>query len=345
MFSKVEDLANHLRDLLRGSSHSDYWSNVGSVIESLPIYATGDNYCFEIRSFEELAEPPAKLFALPAADLEEHWESIAFAQAALEGMAGSETLQAFSATLRAARVEIVKSRMFCVAHHVFWAATESTDVEYASRVREWLAAIGSDRIGYADEAYFRGFTEPAGTINRGSATWLLDWLRFRYDTLQCPVSIDPRYRDSEVDPELSPIDVDRTIVLAAAAFTWQDYALVQGISAREAVQLTAAAGQALFLALQSSSEDDATEEGPEDWGRKGGLERHRHTRALKDWALAEAERMTGSDRSIARDLAARLPPKFTQVSEDPSRLIYDAIRAKRVEQKGRRSGNSKRQSG
>jgi hypothetical protein len=339
MFFKVEDLANHLRNLLRTRSHSDYWSDVGSVIESLPIYATGDNYCFEIRSFEELTEPPPKLFALPAAGLEEHWESIAFAQTALEGMAGNETLQAFSATLRAARIEIVRSRMFCVANHVFWAATEPTDVDYASRVSDWLAVVGSDRIGYADEAYFLEFTEPAGTINRGSATWLLDWLRFRYDTLHRPVSIDPRYRDPEADPDLSPIDVDRSIVLAAAAFTWQDYALVQDVSARQAVQLTAAAGQALFLALQSSSEDDDAEEGPEDWGRRGGLERHRHTRALKDWALAEAERMTGSDRSIARDLAARLPPQFMHVSEDPSRLIYDAIREKRVEQNGRRSGN------
>lgn len=52
MFSKVEDFANHLRSLLRGRGHSDYWSEVGLVIESLPIYATGDNYCFEIRSFE-----------------------------------------------------------------------------------------------------------------------------------------------------------------------------------------------------------------------------------------------------------------------------------------------------
>ena len=338
MFSKVEDLANHLNNLLRASSNYDYWSNVASVIESLPIYATGDNYCFEVRRFEELDEPPAKLFALPAADLEDHWESIAFAQTALDGMAGNETLQAFSATLRAARVEIVKSRMFCVAHHVFWATEYSTDVEYASRVKDWLAVIGSERIGYADESYFRGFTEPASSINRGRATWLLDWLRFRYDTLHCPVSIDSRYRDPEADPDLPPIEVDRSIVLAAAAFTWQDYALVQGVSVREAVQLTAAAGQALFLALQSSSEDDAAEDSAEDWGRRGGLERHRHTRALKDWALAEAERMTGSDRSIARDLAARLPPKFTQVSEDPSRLIYDAIRARRVEQKGRRSG-------
>ena len=94
MFSKVEDLANHLKNLLSASSNSDYWSNVASVIESLPIYATGDNYCFEIRSFEELNEPPAKLFALPAAGLEDHWESIAFAQTALDGMAGNETLQA-----------------------------------------------------------------------------------------------------------------------------------------------------------------------------------------------------------------------------------------------------------
>jgi hypothetical protein len=50
--------------------------------------------------------------------------------------------------------------------------------------------------------------------------------------------------------------------------------------------------------------------------------------------------MTEPDRQIARILAGRLPSKFSEVSEDPARLIYDAIRARRIEEKARKPQSS-----
>jgi len=334
MHLTVRDLADHFRAVLTRGPDVDYWTEVWKAIEALPLYATGDNYCFEIRRFDELADPSQELFALPVAAFEDRWDSIAFAQSALEGMAVDGTVAEFSATLMAARIEIVKSRMFCVAHHVYW-ASDQPGAQYGRRVQEWLESISGQRLSYADEEFYRLVSEPSGAINRGSARWLSLWLQFRYDDRNCPVHIRPRLDQEEPLTEAQTVAVNRSIVLAAAAFTWHDYALVQDITATRAAQLGAAAGLALFLAMQCADDDNEHGDDSSSWGRKGGLERHRHTRALKDWALAEADRMQGADRHIARELANRLPQKYLGVSEDPVRLIYDAIRAKRAQEQGR----------
>jgi hypothetical protein len=62
-------------------------------------------------------------------------------------------------------------------------------------------------------------------------------------------------------------------------------------------------------------------------GRRGGTERHRRSRELKQWALAEATGMRGADIEIARQLARRLPAEYQETSADPERLIYDALRS------------------
>ena len=337
MYSTVKALANHLQDVVARASETEYWTEVWTAIESLPLYATGENYCFEIRPLEEAERPnPSnKLFALPAAGFADRWESITFAQTALEGMTVNETLEEFCGTLLAARIEIVRSKMFCIAHHIFWAAANPPDSAYSGAVQRWLETLGTQRICYADDEYYDLIGEPAGIFNQGSPKWLSYWLQFRYDTFLKPVRVTPRLRGQPFDPELQPHDVDRSIVLAAASFAWLDYSLIAELDATRSAQLTAAAGLALFLALESSSDDDEPEPDPTTWGRLGGLERHKQTRGLKDWALAEASRMTSPDRQISRELAARMPERFVDASEDPARLIYDAIRAHRAEQKAR----------
>ena len=51
--------------------------------------------------------------------------------------------------------------------------------------------------------------------------------------------------------------------------------------------------------------------------------RHEH---LKAWALGEAKEMRNAHMDIARNLAARLPAHLADISKDPERLIYDALR-------------------
>ena len=225
--------------------------------------------------------------------------------------------------------------MFCVSHHIYWQATEAPGTDYIRNVDEWLTEIGGDRLSYADDEYYADLREPMGCVPKGRARWLHDWLQFRYDTWSTPVTVTPRVTGSEYDLNLTSEQVDRSIVLAAAAFTWNDYAMVSGQDAAQATGLVAAAGLALFLASQTASDDDEDVGDLASWGRAGGLERHKGTRDLKNWALSEASRMQGNDRSIARSLSNRIPEKYLDVSEDPARLIYDAIRANRASQKDR----------
>jgi hypothetical protein len=168
MHTNVRSFVDHLQAKLRTEGHTAYWNEAWSVIEALPIYATGDNYCFQVRRFDEMVDSPERrLFALPAREFEGHWEVISFAQTALEGMSGNETIEEFSAALRAARVEIVKSKMFCIANHLYWAASSSTPNDPRA-LNKWLRSISDQRIGYADESYYDLLPEPPTTISRGT---------------------------------------------------------------------------------------------------------------------------------------------------------------------------------
>ena len=334
MHFTIGTFAARLRALIAQGNGPVYWAAVWENIESQETYATGDNYCFEIRSIDELATPQAKIYAFPI-NFKEQWDAVDFAQSALEGMCGNLSLAEFSGTLKAVRIEIVKSRMFCVSHHIYWQATEAPGSDYIRDVDEWLSEIGSDRLSYADDECYAALREPRGCVPKGRARWLHDWLQFRYDTWSTPVTVTPRVIGSEYDTDLPSEQVDRAIVLAAAAFTWNDYAMVYNEDAARAADLFAAAGLALFLASQTARDDDEDVGDLASWGRAGGLERHKGTRDLKEWALGEASRMQGNDRSIARSLSNRIPEKYLDVSEDPARLIYDAIRANRAAQKDR----------
>lgn len=76
------------------------------------------------------------------------------------------------------------------------------------------------------------------------------------------------------------------------------------------------------LALLTSSEE----------GRRHAAKRHALTNALKTWALDTYDGMTGrrpSHRQVAEHLASKIPPHLAGASNDPERLIYDAIRARK----------------
>ena len=64
-------------------------------------------------------------------------------------------------------------------------------------------------------------------------------------------------------------------------------------------------------------------------GKKGGVQKNAPYAALKKWALKEAEKMHKADKQIAKDLANRLPEHLKDVSNDPQRLIYNTLLAKR----------------
>ena len=62
-------------------------------------------------------------------------------------------------------------------------------------------------------------------------------------------------------------------------------------------------------------------------GKLGAEIRHGPSSQLKMWARGEAKTMRGSDIDVAKILSAKIPAHLADVSKDPQRLIYDALRA------------------
>lgn len=87
------------------------------------------------------------------------------------------------------------------------------------------------------------------------------------------------------------------------------------------------------LEAEAETERSLAAMAAEDFARATGAEgaRIKNSRksALKAWALDQAASMKDDDAGIARKLELCLPPEHVGVSEDPRRLIYDALRAKR----------------
>lgn len=71
-------------------------------------------------------------------------------------------------------------------------------------------------------------------------------------------------------------------------------------------------------------------------GLKGAEIRHKPYRALIGWALAEAAKLRGSDKDISRRLANSIPSHLANVSKEPDRLIYEALRKERASKKASR---------
>lgn len=64
-------------------------------------------------------------------------------------------------------------------------------------------------------------------------------------------------------------------------------------------------------------------------GKKGAKAKHLPTTKLKEWAVAQAQGMRGSEMDISRSLVHQLPAELVDASKSPQRAIYDAIRAAR----------------
>ena len=64
-------------------------------------------------------------------------------------------------------------------------------------------------------------------------------------------------------------------------------------------------------------------------GARGAQIRTQKYEPIKTWAMQMAATMKADDKRIARILARQLPAHLQDVSDDPERLIYDALRASR----------------
>lgn len=66
------------------------------------------------------------------------------------------------------------------------------------------------------------------------------------------------------------------------------------------------------------------------FGAKGGAAKSQPFETLKRWALATAKSMHQDDMTISRLLSAQIPSHLGDISKNPQRVIYDALRANRI---------------
>ena len=81
------------------------------------------------------------------------------------------------------------------------------------------------------------------------------------------------------------------------------------------------------VAFQAANEeqDDDRRTHRSTAGRQGALVRQQRYAELKKWALEKGAKL-GASKDVARRLAAQLPAHLADVSKEPERLIYDALR-------------------
>jgi hypothetical protein len=65
-------------------------------------------------------------------------------------------------------------------------------------------------------------------------------------------------------------------------------------------------------------------------GLKGAEVRNKPYGELKKWALSEAAKLRGSDKEISRKLANKIPAHMADISKEPARFFYEAIREERA---------------
>ena len=71
-------------------------------------------------------------------------------------------------------------------------------------------------------------------------------------------------------------------------------------------------------------------------GVRGARVKNKGTDALKVWALDSAKQLHGSDKANAKALFKVIPDELKEASNDPERLIYEALLAARKEGKLKR---------
>lgn len=142
------------------------------------------------------------------------------------------------------------------------------------------------------------------------------------DTLECPEDDLGIHEDGPVAARL--LSAANNAIEAALALGYARELAAVAESRAEAVEDIA---EAIEDRLRRFSEDRARKAATA--GALGARAKNARYEKLKIWALEKASTMNGDDKGIARTLNKELPSHLFDVSGDPERLIYDALRARK----------------
>lgn len=128
-------------------------------------------------------------------------------------------------------------------------------------------------------------------------------------------------------------------VMAGLALAWLDRAAMATDVASSLRYMSLAMRAAEHSSFESgwSGHEEMLRQDAAHHGKAGAKVRLGPVNELKNWALSEAEKMQGADMAIARRLGQKVPQHLANVSVDPQRLIYEALRTRRRPQRQARS--------
>lgn len=294
------------------------WSN--SRVSEFHVAPVAAMRCLEIERFE-YPENRGHEFQLRSRDLVDD-ETVALINHAWRFTGGSEAPNVGLAMLTVASVEIVRAQL----HSVLWIASR---LEIYRRYRPEAAERFLDLVGSIDwhssEAVIEANFQVMSVLGvvESVAENLYNWTA-NIDRVTGELAFLSRQPAAGLTQAVTQGDI-----LAGAALLWADAALAS-LDRTKAIGLMACAANGMWQSGFVSGwegKEEALRDDAKHAGRKGGEVRHKASRELKLWALAEAQSMRGSDIEIARSLARRIPAQFEVASADPERLIYDALRA------------------
>lgn len=317
----VTDLSSLLAEASNYSPDTpEYESWSDARVSEFNVTAVTTLDCLEIERFE-YPENRGHEFRLRSRDVIDD-ESVALIHLAWRATGGIEAPSVGLSRLAVASAEIVRAQL----HSVLWIASRLEIYrryrpEAAERFLNLVESIDWHNSKAVIQANFQVMSV-LGVVE-SAADNLYNWTA-NVDR----VSGEFTFLRRSPAAGLTPV-VTQGAILAGAALLWVDAALASP-DRTKAIGLMACASNGMwqsgFMSGWEGREDMLRDEAKHA-GRKGGELRHKASRELKLWALAEAQSMRGSDIEIARSLARRIPSQFEVASADPERLIYDALRA------------------
>lgn len=294
------------------------WSE--AAISAFQIEPLSTLDCFEVVRFDYPSSPGHEFRLRSSKTIDD--ETAALVSHAWRSAGGNEDPACGLSALTTASVEFVRAQL----HSVLWMASRlkiyrefrpAMAQQFVERVQsfDWHSGNAVIRANFQVLAVLGALESAADNLYNWTASVHRSSGELTF--LRRPPAVDFAW------------PVRQEAVLAGAALLWIDAAL-SSPDVRQSIAFISCAANAMWQVgfmsgwegLEEMQRTDARHA-----GKKGGTERHRATHELKQWALAEAVAMRGSDMEIARSLARRIPSHVQDASADPERLIYDALRA------------------
>ncbi|GER20585.1 hypothetical protein VCH24_56260 [Variovorax boronicumulans] len=299
---------------------SEFYAWSKTAVTNFPITPQPLLDCLEVVRFDYPSSPDHE-YRLRSDEIVDD-ETASLVRSAWHAAGGRKNPESGLNAVRVAGVELVRSQL----SSVLWMVSRMKIYRefYPERAEQYLERVHALPWGNSKLFVQEDFVALSIVgVSESAADTLFDWSSHVDGVSGKPAFLKTTPASDSAWP------LTQEALLAGVAVLWIDAALAQR-DPRQKQRFMSSAASAMWQTGFVSGWDGREEMLRSDAkhaGRRGGAERHRATRELKQWALVQAATQKGSDIAIARRLASQVPERLRDASADPERLIYEALRA------------------